>query len=116
MWPVRVLVIAVNAHTGSWPRTTAYMPSTGNKYVHAQLSDTGIRVYRYTGSIRAKKTVELRAGPSGPVRFAVRSPTGHPRVTHLTLTVPVNYPGATCDLGIDPGITIKAISRHVIFG
>ena len=44
-WPV------VSAHTGSWPRTTAYMPSTGKKYVHAQLSDTGcLRVYRvYTG-------------------------------------------------------------------
>ena len=34
--------------------------------------------YGYKGCIRAeKKTVELRAGPCGPVRYAIRSPTGH---------------------------------------
>ena len=33
--------------------------------------------YGYKGSIRAEKSVELRAGPCGPVRYAVRSPTGH---------------------------------------
>ena len=50
---------------------------------------------RYKGSIRAeKKPVELRAGP-------YVMPYDHPRVTGiLALTVPVNYPGAPCDLGI----------------
>ena len=57
---------------------TAYVPSTGKKYVHAQLSDTGC------------KPVELRAGPYD-----------HPWVTGiLALMVPVNYPGAPCDLGM----------------
>ena len=46
-WPVRVAVMAESAHTSSWPRTTAYVPSTEEKDVHAQLSDTGcLRVYR----------------------------------------------------------------------
>ena len=75
-WPVRVPVMAVSTHTSSWPRTTAYVPSTGEKrcacttFRHGLL--TGIR-----GLYGLKKPVELRAGPCGPVRYAVRSPTGH---------------------------------------
>ena len=55
---------------------------------------TGIR-----GLYGLKKPVELRAGPYG-------MPYDHPRVTGiLALTVPVNYPGAPCDLGIRMGIS-----------
>ena len=75
-WPVRVPVMAVSAHTSCWPRTIAYVPSTGKK----RCACTTFRHGLLTG-IRAlyglKKPVELRAGPCGPVRYAVRSPTGH---------------------------------------
>ena len=72
------------------------MPSTGGKDVHAQLSDTGCLQVGIQGLYGLKKPVELRAGPHG-------MPYDHPRVTGiLTLTVPLNYPGAPCDLGITP--------------
>ena len=56
--------MAVSAHASYWPRTTAYIyvPSTGEKDVHAQL--TGIR-----GLIRAENPRRTQ--------YAVRSPTGH---------------------------------------
>ena len=77
-WPIRVPVMAVSAHTSSWPVWLPMCLLRGKKYVHAQLSDTGC------------KPVELRAGPYD-----------HPWVTGiLALTVPVNYPGAPCDLGM----------------
>ena len=62
-WPV----MAVSAYTSSWPRTTAYVPSTGKKrcacttFRHGML--TGIRGL----SIRAEKN---RRTPCGPVRYA----------------------------------------------
>ena len=57
---------------------------------------TGIR-----GPYGLKKN---RRTPCGPVRYAVRSPTGH---WNLALTVPVNYPGAPCDLSTtDPPVSI----------
>ena len=61
-WPVRVPVMTVSAHTGYWPHTIAYVPSTGKKmYMH----NFQIRAaYGYTGSIRVDKKT-------------VRSPTGH---------------------------------------
>ena len=66
--------MAVSAHT------TAYVPSMGKKDIRGQ---NGL-----------EKNVELRAGP-------YVMPYDHPRVTGiLALTVPVNYPGAPCDLGI----------------
>ena len=60
------------------------------KDVHAQLSDTGcLRVYGF------KKNRKTPCG--GPYGM----PYDHPQVTGiLALTVPVNYPGAPCDLGI----------------
>ena len=76
MWPVRAPVMAVSAHTGYWPRMTAYVPSTGcllracTTFRHGLL--TGIQ-----GLYGLKKSVELRAGSCGPARYAVRSPTGH---------------------------------------
>ena len=75
-WPVRVPVMAVSAHTSYWPRTTAYVPSKGKQrcacttFRHGLL--TGIR-----GLYGLIKPVELHAGPCGPIRYAVRSPTGH---------------------------------------
>ena len=75
-WPVRVPVMAVSAHTSYWPRTTAYVPSTEKKM--------------------CMHNFQTRAGPCG-------MPYDHPRVTGiLALTVPVNYPGAPCDIGISP--------------
>ena len=62
-WPVRVPVMTLSAHTGYWPRTIVYVPSTGKKrcacttFRHGLL--TGIR------------------GLYGSARYAVRSPTGH---------------------------------------
>ena len=51
--------------------------------------------YRYTGSIRVEKKRTTLCGPVHGI------PYDHPRVTGiLALTVPVNYPGAPCDLGI----------------
>ena len=104
-WPVQVPVMAVSAHTSSWPRTTAYVPSTGKKrcacttFRHGLL--TGIR-----GLYGLKKPVELRAGPYG-------MPYDHPRVTGiLALTVPVNYPGAPCDLGINGTKILSVYSKH----
>ena len=60
---------------------------------------TGIR-----GLYGLKKPVELRVGPYD-----------HPRVTGmLALTVPVNYPGAPCDLGISVQPAIAASIRTQI--
>ena len=103
-WPVRVQVMAVSAHTGSWSRTTAYVPSTGKErcacttFRHGLL--TGIRGL----SIRAEKNpVELRAGPCG-------MPYDHPRLTGIVaLKVPVDYPGAPCDLGISTELNIHSV-------
>ena len=67
------------------------------KDVHAQLSDTGcLRVYGvYAGSKNPQNSVRARTGLYGMLY-------DHPRVTGmLALTVPVNYPGAPCDLGIN---------------
>ena len=90
-WPVRVPVMAVSAHTSSWPRTTAYVPSTGEK----RCTCTTFRHGLLTGIRAEKKTVEIGAGPHG-------MPYDHPRVTGiLALTVPVNYQGSPCDLGIN---------------
>ena len=77
-WPVRVPVMAVSAHTSFWPRTTAYVSSTGKKKMCMHNFQTRA-AYWYKGSIRAEKTC---IAPCGPVRYAV------------------NYPGAPCDLGI----------------
>ena len=61
-WPVRVPVMAVNAHTSSWPRTTAYVPSTGKKrcacttFRHRLLTGIrglyGLKKTRISGSVR----------------------------------------------------------------
>ena len=75
-WPVRVPVMAVSAHTGSWPRTTAYVPSTGEKKMCMHNFQTRA-ANGYKGSIRAEtKPVELRAGPYS-------MPYDHPRVTGI---------------------------------
>ena len=63
-WPVRVPVMAVSAHTSSWPRTTAYVPSTGKKKMCMHNFQTRA-AYGYKGSIRAEKN---RRTPCGPVR------------------------------------------------
>ena len=104
-WSVRVPVMAVSAHTSSWPRTTAYVPSTGKKrcacttFRHGLL--TGIR-----GLCGLQNPVVLRAGPYG-------MPYDHPRVTGLlALTVPVNYPGAPCDLGISLDLLYVNATSH----
>ena len=100
-WPVRVPVMAVSAYTSSWPRTTAYVPSTGTKKMCMQNFQTQA-AYGYKGPIRAEKPVELCAGPYGMLY-------DHPRVTGiLALTVPVNYPGAPCDL-----ISVFDLSVHM---
>ena len=67
-WPVRVPVMAVSAHTSYWPRTTAYVPSTGKTRA----------AYGYKGSIRAEKT---RRTPCG----LVRAPTVCRTITHGSL-------------------------------
>ena len=75
-WSVRVPVMAVSAHTSSWPPYDCLRAFYGKKrcacttFRHGLL--TGIR-----GLYGLKNPVELRAGPCGPVRYAVRSPTGH---------------------------------------
>ena len=63
-WPVRVPMMAVSAHTSSWPRTTAYVPSTGKKKMCMHNFQTR-DAYGYKGSIRAEKTHRT---PCGPVR------------------------------------------------
>ena len=84
----------------TWPRTTAYVPSTGKKKMCMHNFQTRA-AYGYKGSLRAEKP---RRTPCGPVRARAGPygmPYDHPRVTGiLALTVPVNYPGAPCDLGI----------------
>ena len=89
-WPVRVPVMAVSAHTSSWPRTTAYVPSTGKKRCTCTTFRHGL-LTSIRGLYGLKNPVELRAGPHG-------MPYDHPRVTGiLALTVPVSYPGAPCN-------------------
>ena len=58
--------MVVSAHTGYWPRTTAYVPSTGTKKMCMHNFQTQA-AYGYMGSIRA----EINR------RYAVRSTTGH---------------------------------------
>ena len=53
-WPVRVPVMAMSAHTSSWPRMTAYVPSTGEKNMCMHNFQTRA-AYGYKGSIRAEK-------------------------------------------------------------
>ena len=63
-WSVRVPVMAVSAHTSFWPRTTAYVPSTGKKKMCMHNFQTRA-AYGYKGSLRAEKP---RRTPCGPVR------------------------------------------------
>ena len=93
MWPVRVPVMAMSAHAGSWPHMTAYVPSTGKNRCACTTYKHGL-LMGIQGLYRLKKPVELLWGPYG-------MPHDHPRVTGiLALTVPVNYPRAPCDRGI----------------
>ena len=98
--------MAVSVHTGAWPRTTAYVPSTGeNMCMHNFQTQA---VYGYTGSIRVEKTVEFRARPHG-------MPYDHPRVTGiLVFIVFVYYLGVPCDLGNILGIISAVVQRYFV--
>ena len=72
MWPVRVPVMAMSAHAGSWPDMTAYVPSTGKKRCACTTFKHGLLL-----GIQGLYGFKNCRTPLGPVRYATRSPTCH---------------------------------------